>query len=279
MVEKVLTIAGSDAGGGAGIQADLKTFEEYGTFGISTITSILTVDPATRVPDIYPVPIEVVEKQLITAFSGGELSAVKIGLLGSLEVINLIETQLTSLNQKHLVLDPVMAVKTNNNVLQPELVNEMIKRLIPLADIVTPNLVEAQILSGLTVIETEDQLKEAAQKIYALGPKSVVIKGGSRFPSEAATDLFYDGSDFHFIRKPKIITKTNHGAGCSFAAAITAGLAKGLSLYEAVSLAKKYVARAIYEGVFLNEHTGYVWHGAYQQAENRMTKGDYINEQ
>lgn len=279
MVEKILTIAGSDAGGGAGIQADLKTFQEYGTFGISTITSVLTVDPSTRVPDIFPMPIDVVEKQLVTAFSGGTLSAVKIGLLGSLEVIDLIEEKVTSLKQQHVVLDPVMAVKTNKDVLQPELVNEMIKRLIPLADIVTPNLVEAQILSGLSVIETEEQMKEAAQNIYDLGPKSVVIKGGSRFPSETATDLFYDGTEFHFIHKPKIITKTNHGAGCSFAAAITAGLAKGLSLYESVTLAKKYVARAIYEGIFLNEHTGYVWHGAYQQAENRMTKGDYINEQ
>lgn len=279
MVEKILTIAGSDAGGGAGIQADLKTFQEYGTFGISTITSVLTVDPSTRVPDIFPMPIDVVEKQLVTAFSGGTLSAVKIGLLGSLEVIDLIEEKVISLKQQHVVLDPVMAVKTNKDVLQPELVNEMIKRLIPLADIVTPNLVEAQILSGLSVIETEEQMKEAAQNIYDLGPKSVVIKGGSRFPSETATDLFYDGTEFHFIHKPKIITKTNHGAGCSFAAAITAGLAKGLSLYESVTLAKKYVARAIYEGIFLNEHTGYVWHGAYQQAENRMTKGDYINEQ
>ncbi|MGX7023224.1 bifunctional hydroxymethylpyrimidine kinase/phosphomethylpyrimidine kinase [Vagococcus hydrophili] len=279
MVEKILTIAGSDAGGGAGIQADLKTFQEYGTFGISTITSVLTVDPSTRVPDIFPMPIDVVEKQLVTAFSGGTLSAVKIGLLGSLEVIDLIEEKVISLKQQHVVLDPVMAVKTNKDVLQPELVNEMIKRLIPLADIVTPNLVEAQILSGLSVIETEEQMKEAAQSIYDLGPKSVVIKGGSRFPSETATDLFYDGTEFHFIHKPKIITKTNHGAGCSFAAAITAGLAKGLSLYESVTLAKKYVARAIYEGIFLNEHTGYVWHGAYQQAENRMTKGDYINEQ
>lgn len=274
MVKKVLTIAGSDAGGGAGIQADLKTFEEYGTFGLSSITSILTVDPSTQLPTIFPMPIDILEKQIQTAFSGGALDAVKIGLLGSLEVISIIEKFFKENKQKKIVLDPVMAVKVNDDVLQPELVNAMIQRLVPLADIVTPNLVEARILAQMSVIETQDQLKEAAQKIYQLGAKSVVIKGGARFPGSVATDLFYDGQEFKLIHNKKIDTSTNHGAGCSFAAAITAGIAKGLSPYDAVCLAKEYVTSAIENGLFLNDFTGYVWHGAYNQAEKRMTKGE-----
>lgn len=270
MTKKILSIAGSDAGGGAGIQADLKTFEEYGTFGISSITSILTVDPATRLPSIHAIPIDIVEKQIQTAFSGGSLDAVKIGLLGSIDVIPIIEKYCNTFQQKHIVLDPVMAVKVNDDVLQPELVEAMINRLLPLADIVTPNLVEAKILAKMSVIETAEELKEAARRIYDLGPKSVVIKGGSRFPGEKATDLFFDGKEFHFFHKDKHDTVTNHGAGCSFAAAITAGIGKGYSYYQSVCLAKSYVTSAIENGIFLNDYTGYVWHGAFNQAENRM---------
>ncbi|MGX4685406.1 bifunctional hydroxymethylpyrimidine kinase/phosphomethylpyrimidine kinase [Vagococcus sp. JNUCC 83] len=274
MVKKILTVAGSDAGGGAGIQADLKTFEEYGTFGLSSITSILTVDPQTKTPSIYPIPTEIVEKQLETAFSGGSLDALKIGLLGSLPVIDLLEHYLTKEHQSHIVLDPVMAVKTNNDVLQPDLVDAMIKKLIPLADIITPNLVETRILSGIDVIETEDDMKQAALKIYELGPKAIIIKGGARFKGRTATDLFYDGDDFMFIHEDKLNTHTNHGAGCSFAAAITAGIAKGLGLKSSVKLAKTYVTSAIKHGIYLNDFTGYVWHGALQEATNRMTLGD-----
>lgn len=273
MIKKILTIAGSDSGGGAGIQADLKTFEEYGTFGLSSITSILSVDPDTKQPNIFPIPIEIVEQQLKTAYSGGTFSAVKIGLLGSLPVISLLANQLKATKQGKIVLDPVMAVKVNQEVLQPDLVKAMIAELLPLADVVTPNLIEAKILANMSEIVTKDDLKKAALKIYDLGAKNVIIKGGTRFPGDLATDLFYDGNDFHFIQAPKIDTKTNHGAGCSFAAAITAGLAKGLTPYKATLLAKKYVTSAIEKGIYLNDFTGYVWHGAYQNAENRMTKG------
>lgn len=274
MVKKILTVAGSDAGGGAGIQADLKTFEEYGTFGLSTITSILTVSPKTKTPSIYPIPIEIVEKQLETAFSGGSLDALKIGLLGSLPVIDLLEYSIKEVNQPHVVLDPVMAVKTNKDVLQPELVEVMIKKLIPLADIITPNLVETSILANMSVIETEDDMKLAAQKIVNLGAKSVIIKGGARLKGNSATDLFYDGKQFLFIHEDKLETNTNHGAGCSFAAAITAGMAKGLSTESSVKLAKHYVTSAIKHGIYLNDFTGYVWHGAFQEATDRMIIGD-----
>ena len=274
MVKKILTVAGSDAGGGAGIQADLKTFEEYGTFGLSSITSILTVSPKTKKPSIYPIPIDIVEKQLETALSGGALDALKIGLLGSLPVVDLLEKSLTSVNQTRIVLDPVMAVKTNKDVLQPELVHAMIQQLIPLADIITPNLVEACILAQMTEITTENDMMTAAKRIHDLGAKSVIIKGGARFPGNVATDLYYDGKHFDFIHEDKLTTTTNHGAGCSFAASITAGLAKGLETKNAVKLAKYYVTSAIKNGIFLNDFTGYVWHGAYLDATKRMNLGD-----
>lgn len=278
MIKKILTIAGSDSGGGSGIQADLKTFEEYGTFGLSSITSILSVNPETKKPAIFPIPIDVVTEQLKTAYSGGTFDSVKIGLLGSLPVISIITNQLQLVGQTKIVLDPVMAVKVNQEVLQPDLVNAMIKNLIPMADVITPNLIEAKILANMSDISTREDLKEAAVKIHKLGATNVIIKGGARFPGLLATDLFYDGSNFHFIEEEKIDTKTNHGAGCSFAAAITAGLGKGLTPYQSVLLAKKYVTSAIKKGFFLNDFTGYVWHGAYQEAEKRMTEGVDLDE-
>lgn len=266
MIKKTLTIAGSDAGGGAGIQADLKTFQEFGTFGISTITSILTVDPASRKHHIYAIPDDVVGQELQTAFSGGPLDAVKIGLLGSFEMIELIELQLKKEKQENIVVDPVMAVKSRKKLLHPEMLKEMVSRLFPLATVVTPNLAEAAILAQLPVIETKEHMKQAAVNIKHLGPEYVVIKGGSRFPGKKAVDLLYDGIDFIFLEEEKINTKTNHGAGCAFAGAITANLAKGKSMEDTLKLSKDYVAAAIKNGIFLNPYTGYIWHGAFRQA-------------
>lgn len=274
MIKKILTIAGSDSGGGAGIQADLKTFQEYGTFGISSITSILSVNPDTRMPSIFPIPIHHVQEQLTTAFSGGSLDAVKIGLLGSIENVTIIENFLIENKQKNIVLDPVMAVKVGNDVLQPELLEEMKTRLVPLVDIVTPNLVEARILANMKKIETTQEMEQAAKTIHKLGAKYVVIKGGQRLPGDLAVDLLYNGKSFSWFNHGKINTRTNHGAGCSYAAAITAGLAKGLPLEDSVLLGKEYVLSAINNGLYLNNFTGYVWHGAYQNAEKRMTNGD-----
>ena len=274
MIKKILTIAGSDSGGGAGIQADLKTFQEFGTFGLSSITSILSVDPDSRLPSIFPIPINQINAQLTTAFSGGPLDAVKIGLLGSKEAVVVIEDFLIENKQKNIVLDPVMAVKVGNEVLQPQLLEEMKTRLIPLADVVTPNLVEARILANMEKIETFQEMERAAKVIHELGAKSIVIKGGQRLPGDLAVDLLYNGENFIWFKHDKVNTRTNHGAGCSFAAAITAGLAKGLTLEEAILLGKEYVLSAIQRGIYLNYFTGYVWQGAYQEAEKRMTDGN-----
>lgn len=265
MTKKILTIAGSDAGGGAGIQADLKTFEEFNLFGISTITGILSVDSDTNQHALFPIPIGTINDQLTTAFSGGAIPVIKTGLLAQPKVVPLIAQKLKEYPSTQLVVDPVIAVKSTDDLLQQSLVRLMIDNLLPLATIVTPNLIEAEILSGST-IDTLFDMKEAAKKIVSLGPKSVVIKGGARLIGEEAIDLFYDGGNFTIFRSPKIMSDTNHGAGCSFSAAIAANLANNQSLINAIQVAKEYVYAGIQNGLYLNDTTGYIWHGAYRQS-------------
>lgn len=273
MIKKVLTVAGSDSSGGAGIQADLKTFEEYGTFGFSALTSIVTMDPDENWSHLVtPIDPELVDKQLKTIFAGGPLDAMKTGMLGTIEAIEITRKYIDSFNMQNIVIDPVMACKGTSELLQPENVAAMTRLLLPKATITTPNLVEAGILSEMGDLTSIDQMKEAAKKIRLLGPKNVVIKGGHRLQTEQATDLFYDGNDFTVLEAELVSTDFNHGAGCTFAAAVTAGLSKGYSVVDAVSLAKKFVQSAIKNGQKINPFLGHVWHGAYNQAENRMNE-------
>lgn len=273
MIKKVLTVAGSDSSGGAGIQADLKTFEEYGTFGFSALTSIVTMDPDEGWSHLVtPIESELVEKQLKTIFAGGALDAMKTGMLGTIEAIEITRAYIDKFAMNNIVIDPVMACKGTSELLQPENVAAMARLLLPKATITTPNLVEAGILSGLGDLTSVDQMKEAAKKILDLGPKNVVIKGGHRLKADKAIDLFYDGNEFTIFENELFLTDYNHGAGCTFAAAVTAGLAKGYSVVEAVALAKKFVAAAIKNGQKINPFLGHVWHGAYNHAEDRMNK-------
>ncbi|WP_086444353.1 bifunctional hydroxymethylpyrimidine kinase/phosphomethylpyrimidine kinase [Candidatus Enterococcus lemimoniae] len=273
MIKKVLTVAGSDSSGGAGIQADLKTFEEYGTFGFSALTSIVTMDPDEGWSHLVtPIEPDLVEKQLKTIFAGGALDTMKTGMLGTIEAIEITRTYIDKFAMDNIVIDPVMACKGTSELLQPENVAAMTRLLLPKATVTTPNLVEAGILSGMGDLTSIDQMKEAAKKILDLGPKNVVIKGGHRLKTDKAVDLFYDGTDFTIFESELFSTDYNHGAGCTFAAAVTAGLAKGYSVVEAVALAKKFVAAAIKNGQKINPFLGHVWHGAYNHASNRMTK-------
>ncbi|WP_209556295.1 bifunctional hydroxymethylpyrimidine kinase/phosphomethylpyrimidine kinase [Enterococcus larvae] len=272
MIKKVLTVAGSDSSGGAGIQADLKTFQEYGTFGFSALTSIVTMDPDEGWSHtVTPIDPQLVDKQLKTIFAGGALDAMKTGMLGTVEAIEITRQYIDRFDMKNIVIDPVMACKGTSELLQPENVAAMIRHLLPKATITTPNLVEAGILSEMGDLTSVDQMKDAAKKILLLGPKAVVIKGGHRLATENAVDLFYDGTEFTLLGHKKIATDYNHGAGCTFAAAITAGLAKGYSVEKAVRTAKNFVAAAIENGQKINPFLGHVWHGAYNQAEQRMT--------
>lgn len=273
MIPKVLTIAGSDSSGGAGIQADLKTFQEYGTFGFSAITSFVTMDPDENWSHtVTPVEPGLVDQQLKTIYAGAPLAALKTGMLGDLETISLARNYINAYNQQNVVIDPVMACKGTTELLQPENVSKMTELLLPVATITTPNLIEAGILSGLGELHTMADMREAAKRILELGPKTVVVKGGRRIAGDQAIDIFYDGHEFTVLENKMFQTDYNHGAGCTFAAAITAGLAKGFTVKEAVIKGKAFVAAAIEHGVKINPFLGHVWHGAYNHAEDRLPR-------
>ncbi len=266
-MKKTLTLAGSDSSGGAGIQADLKTFQEHGVYGMTALTSIVTMDPNNWSHNVDPIDVDIVGKQLDTILSVG-IDAMKTGMLGSVPIIELGAKKIDEYALGKFVLDPVMVCKGEDEVLQPENTDAMRELLLPRATIATPNLFEAGQLARTGPIKTMDGMKDAAAKIHDLGAKNVVIKGGKTFSHEQAVDLFYDGKDFTILEKDKLDTTYNHGAGCTFAAAVTANLANGKPVKEAVEQAKDFVTAAIAHGWKLNEHVGPVMHGAYNQFGN-----------
>ncbi|MCJ8010839.1 pyridoxine/pyridoxal/pyridoxamine kinase [Paenibacillus sp. KQZ6P-2] len=270
-IKKVLTVAGSDSSGGAGLQADLKTFQEYGTFGFTAITSIVTMDPDQGWNHaVYPINTELLRQQLKTILSGGPLDAMKTGMLGSVEIIYLLRETIDRHHIQNVVIDPVMVCKGENEVLQPENGVAIRDFLLPRATIVTPNLFEAGQLAGMKSLSTVEDMKEAARIIHGLGAKHVVIKGGKSVKGDKAVDLLFDGSEFTIFEEDKLETSYNHGAGCTFAAAIAAGLAKGMPVRDAVAKAKLFATEGIKHGFAFNSFVGPVWHGAYNKAEQRL---------
>lgn len=264
-VLKTLTVAGSDSSGGAGIQADLKTFEEYGTYGFSALTTIVTMDPDQDWHHrVYPIDAALVAEQLKTVLAGGPVAAMKTGMLGSVEIIQVVEAMIKANDQKNVVIDPVMVCKGEDEVLNPDSADAIRDLLLPLATVVTPNLFEAGVLSGLGKLTTLDDMKQAAIKIHEIGAQNVVIKGGKALDGDHAIDLYYDGQDFTVFETQKIEPAHNHGAGCTFAAAITGGLANGLNVKEAVAKAKDFVTEAIASGYQFNEYVGPVFHAGYR---------------
>ncbi len=261
-LKKTLTIAGSDTSGGAGIQADLKTFQEHGTYGMNALTVIVTMDPENGWSHgIHPIALDTLDAQLKTAFSTG-IDALKTGMLPTVDIIKMAGKAIADSGIKDVVIDPVMACKGENEVLFPENVDAMIKYLLPNAKVVTPNLVEAGQLSGLGTLQTVEDMQAAAEKIHAHGAEFVVIKGGKQLKHEKAADLLFDGEKHYLLTSAKTDTTYNHGAGCTFAAAITANLANGQSVKDAVLNAKIFVAAAIEHGWKLNEYVGPIMHGA-----------------
>lgn len=264
-VLKTLTVAGSDSSGGAGIQADLKTFEEYGTYGLSALTTIVTMDPDQDWHHrVYPIDAALVAEQLKTILAGGPVAAMKTGMLGSVEIIQVVEAMIKANDQKNVVIDPVMVCKGEDEVLNPESADAIRDLLLPLATVVTPNLFEAGVLSGLGKLSSLDDMKQAAIKIHEIGAQNVVIKGGKALDGDHAIDLYYDGQEFTVFESQKIEPAHNHGAGCTFAAAITGGLANGLNVKEAVAKAKDFVTEAIASGFQFNEYVGPVFHAGYR---------------
>jgi len=241
-MKTALTIAGSDSGGGAGIQADLKTFAALGVYGASAIVA-LTAQNTLGVFGIHEVPPEFVAAQIDAVLSDIGADAVKTGMLASAAIIQVVAARLGAFGVSQLVVDPVMVAKSGDALLRPEAVGALKALLFPLAHVVTPNLPEAAVLVGRELTSDTD-VREAAREIQALGPRFVVIKGGHRSGPEAV-DLIYDGARFHELRAPRLETPHTHGSGCTFAAATAAGLAKGLNAVEALRQAKDYLEGAI----------------------------------
>lgn len=266
-MKKTLTIAGSDTSGGAGLQADLKTFQEHGTYGMTAVTVVVTMDPDNYWSHgVYSLPTDVLQAQIKTALSTG-VDAIKTGMLSTEEIITIAGEAIQQSGTTHVVIDPVMVCKGEDEVLNPGNTDAMIEKLLPFATVTTPNLFEAGQLAGMKTPKTIDEMKEAARIIHAHGAKAVVIKGGKALATEKATDLLFDGEKMYLLGSDKIDSHFNHGAGCTFAAAITANLANGKSITEAIIAAKGFVATAIAHGWRLNEYVGPVMHGAANRFE------------
>lgn len=263
---KALTIAGSDTSGGAGLQADLKTFQELDVYGMCVINNIVAMDPHNGWNhQVFPVDLPVVEAQLTTVFAGIGVDALKTGMLISAEVVELVARTLDRYGCERVVIDPVMVCKGTDEVLMPDHAAAMRELLLPRALVTTPNLFEAAQLAQRPPIRSLDDMKDAAVRICEAGARNVLIKGGSKLGTEKAIDLFYDGRDFTVLESELTPTTYTHGAGCTTAAAITAELAKGASVPEAVSTAKRFVSAAIRHGFPLNAFVGPTMHSALRQ--------------
>ena len=265
-LKKVLTIAGSDTSAGAGMQADLKTFQELDVYGMVALTSIVTMDKETWSHDVTPIDMNVFEKQLETAISIGP-DAIKTGLLGTQDIIKRAGDVFVESGADYFVVDPVMVCKGEDEVLNPGNTEAMIQYLLPKATVVTPNLFEAGQLSGLGKLTSIEDMKKAAQVIYDKGTPHVIIKGGKALDQDKSYDLYYDGQQFYQLTTDMFQQSYNHGAGCTFAAATTAYLANGKSPKEAIIAAKAFVASAIKNGWKMNDFVGPVDHGAYNRIE------------
>lgn len=304
---KALTVAGSDSGGGAGIQADLKTFQELNVYGMSAITAV-TVQNTLGVSGVYPLPASAAAEQIRAVGSDLGVDAVKTGMLFNADIIHAVAEEVRRFRWERLVVDPVMIAKGGAELLQQEAVHALEKDLLPLALAVTPNIPEAEALSGVTIRTMQDR-KKAAEIISAMGPKLVVIKGGHDEagggsdsgadgadgadgetaeetsgdyagkigPGESpevegrgggiVTDLLYDGKSFTELTGKRISTLHTHGTGCTFSAALTACLAKGMAPLEAVKLARDFIQAAIEDSLELGHGHGPTNHWAYRRRQ------------
>jgi hydroxymethylpyrimidine/phosphomethylpyrimidine kinase len=245
LIPKALTIAGSDSGGGAGIQADLKTFSAFRVFGMSVITAV-TAQNSLGVQGVESLPPAFVAQQLRSVLSDFGADAAKCGMLATAPIIEAVAAGLAEYPIAKLVVDPVMVAKSGDALLRPDAVRALIERILPLALLVTPNLPEAETLAGLAVSDRKE-MEEAARRIHALGPRYVLVKGG-HLKGEEALDLLWNGRELRAFSAPRVDSPNTHGTGCTFSAAIAAGLARGQAIPDAIREAKAYVTKAIVEG-------------------------------
>ncbi|MEX5214493.1 MAG: bifunctional hydroxymethylpyrimidine kinase/phosphomethylpyrimidine kinase [Nitrospiraceae bacterium] len=253
VLKQVLTIAGSDSGGGAGIQGDIKAMSANGVFALSVITAI-TAQNTEEVTDVFELPISIIAAQLDAVFDDFEISAVKTGMLSSAAIISTVVSLLKPQQVGQLVVDPVMISKSGRALLKPEAVEALTKDLFPLALLVTPNIHEAQQLSDIE-IKTLADARRAAKVIAQFGCRNVLIKGGHLI-AERGTDLLFDGRFFQIYNGEFIDTPHTHGTGCTFASAIAAQLARGKSVPDAVQAAKTYVTEAIRRSLTIGHGKG-----------------------
>ncbi|MBW2181496.1 MAG: bifunctional hydroxymethylpyrimidine kinase/phosphomethylpyrimidine kinase [Deltaproteobacteria bacterium] len=252
-----LTIAGSDSSGGAGIQADLKTFQAHGVFGMSVITAV-TVQNTQKVYDIQEMRPQIVYDQIMCLFDDADIHAVKIGMVSSIPLIESIASALKKVNLPPVILDPVMISKSGFKLLNTDAQAALIKNLFPLAEVVTPNIHEAEALTQQK-INSMDEMRIAASEILKLGAQKVVVKGGHLDKNEA-TDILFDGHTYKDLQGPRIDTKNTHGTGCTFSSAIAANIALGNDFYTAVTDAKTYITGAIRHSLSIGKGCGPTHH-------------------
>jgi hydroxymethylpyrimidine/phosphomethylpyrimidine kinase len=252
-----LTIAGSDSGGGAGIQADLKTFAAHGVYGTSALTAV-TAQNTEAVKGVSAVAADFVALQIDAVVEDIGVDAAKTGMLGASAVIAVVAQKLDEHHIEKTVVDPVMVAKSGDRLLEPEAIAVLKRELIPRAYVVTPNLPEAEAIVGFAV-DGEEAIKGAARQIVEMGAKAVVIKGGHAKGDESI-DWLYDGRRFSRFASPRFDTRNTHGTGCTFSAAITAQLARGAQLEAAVRAAKRYLSAALERGVAIGRGHGPVDH-------------------
>ncbi len=252
-MKQVMTIAGSDSGGGAGIQADLKAFAAMGVFGTSAITSI-TAQNTRDVRDIHDVPVKTIRAQMRAIFDDFEIAAVKTGMLSTAEIVACVAEELERAGERPLVVDPVMVSATRASLVQQGAVPELMRRLIPMAMVVTPNMHEAAVLADME-IRSADDAERAAAKIITLGCRWVLIKGGHAQGDEAV-DLLFDGKKTLRFGAPRVATSNVHGTGCTYASAIAARIALGEEVPRAVRNAKTFITEAIRNGIAVGKGAG-----------------------
>lgn len=252
-----LTVAGSDSGGGAGIQADLKTFHAFGVYGTSAITAV-TAQDTLGVKAIHPVPAELVAAQIIAVANDLRPAACKTGMLAGASIINAVSTALRETGVSPIVVDPVVAAASGDPLLEDEAVATLREELLPLALLITPNLDEAEILTG-SPVRTEGEMRTAAEALVGLGGAAVLVKGG-HLEGDEVVDVFFDGEGWREWRSPRLPARGSHGTGCTLSAAVTAGLAMGQPLGESVDRAICFTRQAIRDGLDLGSGSGPLSH-------------------
>jgi hydroxymethylpyrimidine/phosphomethylpyrimidine kinase len=271
--KKVLTIAGSDCSGGAGIQADLKTFAAHGVYGMSVIASVVA-ENTFRVVSTQDITPEMIEKQMDAVFEDIGTDAVKVGMLSQSVCMKAVARKLREYKPQNIVIDPVMVAKNGCSLMQPDSMDTFIREILPLADLLTPNIPEAEKITGTSISSAAD-MERAARLIARMGAKNVLVKGGHAVGD--ALDILFDGVNFYHFSAERIHTKNTHGTGCTYSSAIASNLALGLNLEAAVKKAKDYVTTAIRHSLPIGKGCGPTHH-FYDLYRNGLQKEIYSNE-